>query len=503
MNRFVTVCAAIGASAVMTSFALAATPQMSPPDPDSETYRTTSGEVATPYLKGRMVAYFQDADKKNEAPPMPAPAMPAPGKAEEKPAKDVAPVSDSSCGCESASCGSEAPSCGEEAGCCSECGCDDWCDLGLDKHWPFCCCCKPGEAWTLQKELTPCCNDVTYAGWVDVGYYSQNTGLSAHDGDQLDIHDAPGDVQLSQWYFYVEKKAKTDSCCCDWGYRWDIVYGTEAFAAQAFGNQNNGWDKAWDHGEYAWAMPQAYVELGYNDWSIKMGHFYTVVGYEVFPATGNFFYSRSLSWFNSEPITHTGVLGTYTGDQCNTYYVGYTLGWDTAFDAFDGGSNYLGGVTHKFNDKLSLSYLLTAGNFGFRSDGEFGYEHTVILDYKMSKRWEYVMENDIVQTDGSFGGNGVTDDGEDYEVANYLFYTINDCWKTGVRAEWWKSNQVTGENTSFYELTYGFNYKPHANWVIRPEVRYDWTPSEDAVSAAQGTDDYNKVIFGIDAICTY
>ena len=160
-------------------------------------------------------------------------------------------------------------------------------------------------------------------------------------------------------------------------------------------------------------------------------------------------------------------------------------------------------MTHKFNDNLSLSYLLNVGNFGFRSDGEFGYEHTIILDAKLSKKWEYVFQNDLIETDGSFGGNGVTGDGEDFGITNYLFYTINDCWKMGSRFEWWKSNQVTGQNSSFYELTYGFNYKANANWIVRPEVRYDWAPGEDAVANAQGKDDYNKVIFGIDAITTF
>ena len=54
---------------------------------------------------------------------------------------------------------------------------------------------------------------------------------------------------------------------------------------------------------------------------------------------------------------------------------------------------------------------------------------------------------------------------EDYGVNQYLFYTMNDCWKFGGRMEWWKSNTVTGEETSFYELTGGVNYQPHANVV--------------------------------------
>ena len=45
-------------------------------------------------------------------------------------------------------------------------------------------------------------------------------------------------MQLQQAYFYVEKKAKTDGCCCDWGYRFDAVYGTNGDVAQAFGNSN-------------------------------------------------------------------------------------------------------------------------------------------------------------------------------------------------------------------------------------------------------------------------
>ena len=104
-----------------------------------------------------------------------------------------------------------------------------------------------------------------------------------------------------------------------------MVYGTQGQDAQAFGNQNNGWDKAWDHGIYGWAMPQAYVELGYDGWSIKMGHFYTPNAYEVYPATGNFFYSHSLSWFNSEPITHTGFIAQKAVNDCWTVFGGFSL----------------------------------------------------------------------------------------------------------------------------------------------------------------------------------
>jgi hypothetical protein len=341
---------------------------------------------------------------------------------------------------------------------------------------------------------------------LETGYHSQNTGLSTHDGDNFDTNDYPGRVQLQQAYFDVEKKAKTDGCCCDWGYRVDAVYGTDAFAAQSFGNHNNDFDKPWDFGVYGWAIPQLYAECGVDNWDIKVGHFYTPVGYEVYPANGNFFYSHSLSWFNSEPVTHTGVLGAYTPNECWTYYAGWTLGWDSGFDQSgpdddrSSGNNAILGFTHKINDNLTFTYLATVGDFGFRSDDEFGYEHTIIYDVKLCSKYEYVMENDIVRTDGTFFGAGHE---EDYEVANYFLYTINDCWKAGFRGEWWKSNQVTGQNASFYEMTAGVNYKASANLLVRPEVRYDWCPGQEAAENALGVDFYNRVELGIDAIYTY
>jgi hypothetical protein len=39
----------------------------------------------------------------------------------------------------------------------------------------------------------------------------------------------------------------------------------------------------------------------------------------------------------------------------------------------------------------------------------------------------------------------------------------------GVRA--WAGHGFAG---NFYELTAGFNWRPQANVVFRPEVRYDW-----------------------------
>lgn len=392
-------------------------------------------------------------------------------------ATDAAPAADCGCACE--------PSCGCEDGCCSSCGGSSLFD-----------CCL-GDAWTLQDYLQPCCDQtVTYGGWFSMGYYNENERLSFDEGDELSFNDNPDEINFDQVWFYVEKLAEADCCSADWGYRYDIMYGAQAHTAQAFGNEDNVWDVSFDHGIYGWAMPQAYVEYAKGDWSVKAGHFWTPAGYEVVPATGNFFYSHSLTHYNSEPFTHTGVLGAYSASDCMTYYAGWTLGWDTGFDQFDGGNNFVGGFTYDANRDVTFTYISTVGNLGWKSGGEFGHSHHLVGVATLSPCWTWVVQSDLLFTNGTLNDDDF--ENEDKGVTNYLYYTLNDCWSVGGRAEWWKTNLLTGESASLYEITGGINYQAHANLVVRPEVRYDWTPSEEAID-----DDYNQWVFSIDAVMTY
>ncbi len=479
MKRLMTSYAVFGAGLMWTSFALAAQPQFAVPQADAS-------------ASGTMAAYFEDADKKDEAPA---------AETKEAPASDCGcsqPTCGApSCGCEP-SCGCDT-SCGSEVGCGSCCG-DDWCTLGIDNCWPFCCCCDYGDPCTLQKHLTPCCTDVTYGGWIAAGFYTNNDPLSFHDNDLLSFWDNPNELNLDQAWFYVEKLADSDSCCWDCGYRFDMVYGVDAQKTQAFGNSGfpnpQGYDNSWDHGSYGWALPQAYAEFAKGDLNVKVGHFFTLIGYEVIPATGNFFYSHSYTMFNSEPFTHTGALGTYKANDCMTYYAGWTLGWDTGFDQFDNGNSFLGGFTYTANNCAKYTYICTAGDLGWRGDG---YSHSVVADFTLSSKWEYVLQSDLLDTSSN---STATFDGQSYGVNNYLFYTINDCWKWGTRAEWWKSNQVDGQCTSFYEVTTGVNYQASANLIIRPEVKFNWCPAEQTIENAAGGE-FSKVIFGMDAIYTF
>ena len=53
-------------------------------------------------------------------------------------------------------------------------------------------------------------------------------------------------------------------------------------------------------------MPQLYADFAYNRLTVRLGHFYTIIGYEVVTAPDNFFSSHAYTMQYGEPFTHTG-----------------------------------------------------------------------------------------------------------------------------------------------------------------------------------------------------
>lgn len=431
--------------------------------------------------------YLQDDASPSDAPvaaeAVEAPSEPAPAAEAESVAEAVAAGSGAMSSCNSCApvCNSCAPSCSPCASsCCNSCGIA-----------PACCL---GDAWTLSDKIFCEGSAWTIGGWTQLGYHSESTGLFNNRPDELNLH--------QQW-LYLEKTASPTACCLDWGFRADIMYGIDGTDTQAFGNDPGEWDyvNGFDHGAYSWAIPQLYGEIAGEDWSVKAGHFYTSVGYEVVTAPDNFFYSHAMTMFLSEPFTHTGFLATKTVNDCLEVFGGWTMGWDTGFDEYNGtaiglqeGSSFLGGFSATLTDDITFIYTATAGDFGWRGDD--AYSHSLVFDVSVTDNLNYVLQSDCVRVDQT---------GEDNVGINqYFLYTVNDCLGLGARLEWWKGDSLTGYaphggvvpatgSHSYYATTFGANYKPHANVVIRPEVRFDWSPAVN----------YDETIFGIDAIFTF
>lgn len=342
-------------------------------------------------------------------------------------------ASDSDC----ATCDSEASSC--------DGGCDS---MGGDEPWKL----FPNSIMGFN-----------IGGWTQVGYHTfDNFGNFNRHSDNVNLHQA---------WLYAEKVAD-GSNGLGFGGRIDYVYGVDAQDTQAFGRAGDGhWDNDWDNGIYGHAIPQLYGEVAMGDLSVKVGKFFTIIGYEVVGATGNFFYSHSYTMYNSEPFTHTGVLSSYKMSEDITVFNGWVMGWDTGFR--DNGDAYLGGASIKLTENTNFISSVVAGRFGQGPADESGYMVSNILTTQLSDKLNYVFWVDVLDTDRT--GRAV--ERKTFDLNQYLLYTVSDNVVWGNRIEWYNVDRgVFGATNSndIYAYTTGFNVRTGKNMLFRPELRWDW-----------------------------
>jgi hypothetical protein len=145
--------------------------------------------------------------------------------------------------------------------------------------------------------------------------------------------------------------------------------------------------------------------------------------------------------------------------------------------------------------------------------------YSLVFNWNVTDRLNYVLQHDNGWQDGVVSNTaaGTVDDVEWYGVNQYLFYTINDCWKAGVRAEWFRDDDgfrvagvrptngtdagnPTGFNEgNYWEVSLGLNWTPHANLIVRPEVRYDWfdgdgNPYGDGAAKSQWIGGFDAIV---------
>ena len=357
------------------------------------------------------------------------------------------------CGCEAASC---------NGGCST--GCDD-------------------EPWRLFPKW---CN-LSLTGWVAAGVTANADNPGSKYNGVTTFNDRE-DFQLQQLYAVMERKAESNGGL-GLGGRVDLLFGSDYIFTQAAGlettrNFGNKWNS---RAQYGLAMPQIYGEAAWGDMSVKLGHFYTIIGYEVVTATGNFFQSHAYTMQYGEPFTHTGGLGEWKYSDRLTVWAGLVNGWDK-FDALTNQTAFLGGFKWT---PCHEQYSITLTGISGQEDGAVSssrltqrHMYSFVFDYNVTDNLEYVFQHDNGWQKGVTGGAAGY---EWYGINQYAFYKINDCWKAGARFEWFRDddgqrvggiragNPNTGSFVgNFYNITLGLNWTPTSNLIVRPEIRWDW-----------------------------
>lgn len=391
---------------------------------------------------------------------------------------------------------------------------------------------------------------LTANGYVVGGYNYNPSNPRNRINGPVTFMDRSNDVTLNQAYLSIGRAVDTESCSMDWGFKVDALYGTDAVFTQAYGLDQ---DIVTESPLYRLAIPQAYGEL----WlpgaktTLRAGHFYTILGYEVVTTPDNFFTTLPYTFQYGEPFTHTGAMAITKIGENTTVTNAVIRGWDSWFDN-NNALSYMGGITTKVGDKLTLTMNTVIGpeqdepNFAFQgvnanpagsSANRFLY--SFVAQYQINCKLKYVFQHDLgIQEDGSIGAPvpgalaGAAQRAEWYGINQYLFYEVNDKLSLGLRAEWFRDDDgarvafgryantlgphvndqrfanvntalgrgVAGAN--YYALTLGANYKVSDCFIIRPDVRYDWQDRDDlnTQSAFKDSTRANQLLFGLNVI---
>ncbi len=372
-------------------------------------------------------------------------------------------------------------------------------------------------------------------GWIDGGIMGNNHAPATHFNGPVTFPDLDNG-QLNQFYGVLRRAPDDLSRNCGWfvGGQVDFFWGSDSFFTTAAGLDGTRvgnvprWNTDPDQ-RYGFSMPQAFVETDYDDLRVKWGHFYTILGYEVVPAVGNFFYTHSYMTQYGQPFTHTGMLASRSIDDNWSWSGGVVSGWNDF--SFQDGAQFLGGLTYRDDCFGSLAFSIVSGNESDINIPGGGPDsnrttYSIVWSRNVTDRVTCVLQHDLGVQQDTLGFNAVNARLADwYGISQYVFYKINSCWTAGWRFEWFDDPEgylVTGlrpGNTdaryrfpgSFYETSVGLNYKPNGNLTVRGELRYDWYQGQPgfvspAVPGSPPNQPFgdnvskNQFLFGLDVV---
>ena len=331
---------------------------------------------------------------------------------------------------------------------------------------------------------------LTVSGYVAASYYASN-------GYPVNIHQFDtkhNSFQLDEAGLQIAFQPKEG-----FGALVDLIAGEDAKilhqAEQGDFNLQNQFD-----------VRQAYLQYATGSLTVMAGKFVTLAGAEVINPTLNTNFSRSLLFFDSEPLTHTGVRAAYALGEF-TLTGGVNNGWNTTSTDF-GSKTGEAGIAWAPASKL---FALAVNAYFGKNEPAGGGDKTlldVVATYNVTSQLSLILNFDWDQQDDAFldEANGTLHDASWNAAALYVNYAINDQWRVSLRGEYLDDadGYLTGAKQTLKEGTITFGYAPVKSFELRAEFRYDKSGSGTPVfykhANSEGPDSDNLSQFALQAV---
>ncbi len=371
-------------------------------------------------------------------------------------------------------------------------------------------------------------SDIEVSGWLAQGFTWNPSNPADRFNGPVGVNDRANEYQLNQIYLSIGREAEDDGF--GFGYRADVLYGTDVYMFQALGLDDHIVSDSASR-FYKLALPQLYAEFYLPvgpGLRAKLGKWNALVGYETGLGTTDFFYSKTFG-YNITAATNTGLLiETELGDHWATSH-----GIHRGLDVWEDNNNawsYTGSVSWTNCDESTSVYA--AISIGPEQDERADWQDldgvpgpdapgesldnvmwSVTLEHDVTDSLHAVVNFDYLFQEGSVAAG--FENAEAYGVAAYLFYDVTDRIRAGLRTEVYRDDDAfatagvrslsPAAAAVYTNVTCGLNLLLTDHVSVRPEVRWDWqdrdnladTPAYDAGTSA------SQFLAAFDVVATF
>jgi hypothetical protein len=315
---------------------------------------------------------------------------------------------------------------------------------------------------------------LTASGYVAASYYAS----SGYPGNLHQFDTKHNSFQLDEAGLQLAYQPKQG-----FGALVDVITGEDARILQSA-----------EGGSGTVDVRQAFLQYATGPLTVIAGKFLTLAGAEVINPTLNTNFSRSILFFDSEPLTHTGVRATWAVNDTLNLIAGVNNGWNVTSTDYGSKTGEVGAAwtPNKIFSLTAQAYFGKSGSYtAFDTDRTL---IDVVATYNATSALTFVLNADWDQQDDAVvNGLGGTSSATWGGIAGYVNYAFNDQWRVSTRIEYFddKDGFATGVDQHLWEGTVTFGYAPTKSFELRAEFRYD---------SAQ---DPNAFVKGIEPATTY